>query len=156
MLAALASLAALPSRQADDAELDRRMYHVALEGVTRYALNEAVKAILRGALGHTFFPSPVELRQQCDAAQRPVNEQLRRERVSSDQARESAAWRRLRAQRTPAEIERVKAAYARACELHAAACGQLQPDPRPILDPKLLAQIPDAPSTFVQPKISVE
>jgi hypothetical protein len=62
VLQALASLAGLPSRQADDAELDRKMYHVALEGVSRYALNEAVKAIIRGALGHTFFPSPVEMR----------------------------------------------------------------------------------------------
>jgi len=48
--------------------LSEASYFVALEGVTRYGLGEAVKNILRGALNHAFFPSPPELRIQCDKA----------------------------------------------------------------------------------------
>jgi hypothetical protein len=66
ILQALALLAALPSRQADDAALDKETFFIALEGVTRHGLIEATKAILRGELGHAFFPSPPELRMQCD------------------------------------------------------------------------------------------
>lgn len=65
---ALASLSTLPSRAVGLADVDRGAYYLALEGVTRYGLTRAVKAILQNALGHAFFPSPPELRGQCDKA----------------------------------------------------------------------------------------
>jgi hypothetical protein len=49
-------------------------YFLALEGVTKYGLSTAVKAILQNALGHAFFPSPPELRGQCDKAMQPHKE----------------------------------------------------------------------------------
>ena len=66
-ISALAALGSLPSRQTSGA-LDKAAYYLALDGVTRFGLSEAVKAILRGRLGHAFFPSPPELRMQCDKA----------------------------------------------------------------------------------------
>lgn len=66
--AALASLASLPSRATNSESLDSAAYYIALEGVTRYGLSEAVRAIFKNALGHAFFPSPPELRGQCDKA----------------------------------------------------------------------------------------
>lgn len=67
-LRALILLGALPAREADSSGVDKAAYYLALEGVTQHGLFEAVKAILRGALGHAFFPNPVEIRQQCDKA----------------------------------------------------------------------------------------
>jgi hypothetical protein len=54
-------------------------YFLALEGVTKYGLSTAVKAILQNALGHAFFPSPPELRGQCDNAMQPHKEARERE-----------------------------------------------------------------------------
>lgn len=143
VLQALTSLAGLPSRQADDAEMDRRMYFVALEGVTRYALGEAVKAIIRGGLGHTFFPSPVELRQQCDKAIAPHLEAERRIRQREQQARENASIAAAYAARTPESIARAKAIYDRFCADYAASKPGHQPF-ETTLDPDLVARIPNA------------
>lgn len=66
--AALVSLSTLPSRATSSEGIDRAAYYIALDGVTRHGLSEAVKFILKGALGHAFFPSPPELRMQCDRA----------------------------------------------------------------------------------------
>lgn len=112
---ALASLAGLPSRQADEDGIDRKMYFVALNGVSRYALNEAVKGIIRGALGHTFFPSPVEFRQQCEKAMEPHIRQAERIRVREQQERESAEFNRVLAGRTPEAIARQQEAYRKFC-----------------------------------------
>ena len=112
---ALASLAGLPSRQADEDGIDRKMYFVALDGVSRYALNEAVKAIIRGALGHTFYPTPVEFRQQCEKAMEPHIRQAERVRIQEAQERERAEFARTRQGQTPASRERVAAAYAKFC-----------------------------------------
>ena len=88
ILQALVMLGSLPTRQSDSADLDRAAYHIALDGVTRYGLSEAVKFILRGSLKHTFFPSPVELRQQCDKAmewpEREAERIRRREAIERD------------------------------------------------------------------------
>lgn len=85
---ALATLATLPSRATSSVELDRAAYYVALDGVTRHGLAEAVKAILKGALGHAFFPSPPELRMQCDKAmdwhERMAARIRRRERTNEE------------------------------------------------------------------------
>ena len=117
-LQALASLATLPAQRSYSAEQDeindRAMLH-ALEGVPRYALMEAVHAVLKGALGHTFFPSPVELRQQCDKAMEPHIRQAERIRVQEIQERERAEYARSRQGQTPAARTRVAAAYAKFC-----------------------------------------
>lgn len=131
--------------------MDRRMYFVALEGVTRYALGEAVKAIIRGALGHTFFPSPVELRQQCDKAMEPHVRQAQRVRMSEQQARENAEFDRVRAQRTPEAIARQQEAYRRFCQGYEA---EKSPAYIPLLDPDLVAKIPDAPTPFKQARVA--
>lgn len=141
---ALASLAGLPSRQADDASLDQQMYFVAMEGVTRYALSEAVKAVMRNKLGHTFFPSPVELRRLCDEAQRPHDDMARRARLSEEQRREREAWRAADAAKTPEARAKVSDVYRRFCERY---------EPAPVeatitLDPELVAKVPDAPKTL--------
>lgn len=117
------------------------MYLVALEGVTRYALSEAVKAIMRGALGHAFFPSPPELRRLCNEAQRPHNDEARRIRLTEDERRDRREFEaaRNRAQ-SPAAKARVAAAYARFCEGYERA-----PSFVPTLDPELVAKLPDAP-----------
>lgn len=154
VLQALASLAGLPSRQQADLELARDMYFVALEGVTRYALGEAVKAIIRGALGHTFFPSPVELRQQCDKAIAPHLEAERRIRQREQQARENASIAAAYAARTPESIARAKAIYDRFCEQYEAS----KPGHKPFettLDPDLVAKIPDADTgTFSKARVA--
>lgn len=62
-------LGSLPAREADSSQsIEQAAYFLALEGVTKHGLYEASKAILRGALGHVYFPNPVELRMQCDKA----------------------------------------------------------------------------------------
>lgn len=68
MIQALVTLSALPSRATSSATIDKVAFLTALDGVTRYGLGEAVKAILKGALAHAFLPSPPELRMQCDKA----------------------------------------------------------------------------------------
>jgi hypothetical protein len=152
-LQALASLAGLPSRQADDAELDRKMYHVALEGVSRYALNEAVKAIIRGALGHTFFPSPVEMRLQCEKAIEPHIRQAERIRIRERQETENAQFERVLASRSPEAVARQQAIYRQFCEEHAAAKPKSELD-AVVLDPELVAQVPDAKDAFKRAKVA--
>lgn len=134
--------------------MDRRMYFVALEGVSRYALGEAVKAIIRGALGHTFFPSPVELRQQCDKAQRPHDDYQRRVRLTEEQLRERAETDAFQARKTPAARARVSAAYERFCEAHAAMKPSVSCPSEPILDPELVARVADAPTTFSKARVA--
>lgn len=85
---------------------------VALEGVTRYGLREAVRSILKGGLNHAFFPSPPELRIQCDKAmewpERQRERQIRAERMEQER-REYAVDRK----RSPEEIARVSALMAK-------------------------------------------
>lgn len=126
------------------------MYFVALEGVTRHALSEAVKAVMRNKLGHTFFPSPVELRRLCDEAQAPHNRMAERIRQREQQSRENAEFNRVMAQRTPAAKERAKAVYDAYCRDYEAGKVKQQSEERigPPLDPELLAKVPDARSSF--------
>lgn len=145
VLQALASLAGLPSRQADDAALDQQMYFVALEGVTRYALSEAIKAVMRNKLGHTFFPSPVELRRLCDEAQRPIAEHLRVERQRDEQRRFRAEMDAYEAARTPEARARVAAIYRRFCESYD---DKARAESYTTLDPELVAMLPDAPKSL--------
>jgi hypothetical protein len=128
--------------------VERAMYFVALDGVTRYALNEAVKAIIRGALGHTFFPSPVELRKQCDAAMAPHIRQAERVRRHEALANENAEFERVIASRTPESITRVEAVYDQFCKQYRSPAAETAP----MLDPELVAQVPDAATFFKKAK----
>lgn len=102
------SLSGLPARQADNKQIDKAMYYLALEGVTRYGLAEAVKAVAQNKLGHPFFPEPPELRGLCDKAmewpERQRERQIRAERMEQER-REYSVDRK----RSPEEIARVKA-----------------------------------------------
>lgn len=109
-MAALAYLAGLPSRQSASEGIDRAVYYTALEGVTRHGLREAVKFIVKGALGHAFFPSPPELRMQCDKAMEwHVQEQVRVRRRQQIEAERPTA----RPEPTADEKRRVQEAYRR-------------------------------------------
>lgn len=143
MVQALALLAGMPSRPTDEPELEREAYFIALEGATRWSLTEAVKAALRGKLGHAFLPSPPELRRLCNEAMQPHEEQreriLRRER----QEREAAQF----PDRVPPSEEakaRVSRAYAEYCARHEAD-KRTEPVQMRQYDPELLATIPDNP-----------
>lgn len=76
----LTFLSCLPAREAVAVAAAKAAYFVALEGVSRFALEAASKAIIRGVLGHGFFPSPPELRLQCDEVMRPIREAELRDR----------------------------------------------------------------------------
>lgn len=115
-LKALAAFATLPTQQSfspEQDEINDRARMQALEGVTRYALGEAVKAILKGSLGHTFFPSPVELRLACDQAQRPVDDLARRVYLTKEQQHERREYERFQASKTPEAKARVAALVAK-------------------------------------------
>jgi hypothetical protein len=148
-LQALASLAGLPSRQADDAELDQQMYFVALAGVTRYALSEAVTAVIRGALGHTFFPTAIELRQQCDVAMEPHYREQRRIAIREEQQNFNSEFDRINARRTPEARARVAAAYSDFCRSY-----EKQAEEETFkLDPELVALVQDNPKALNRQRI---
>lgn len=87
------------------------MYYLALDGVTRYGLAEAVKAVAQNKLGHPFFPEPPELRGLCDKAmewpERQRERQMREERIARERRENSVT-----VQRTPEATARVKALHA--------------------------------------------
>lgn len=66
VLAALVRMGTLPTRSSDDATAELGIYVEALGGVKADHLAGAVRAIIRGSLGHGFLPSPPELRIECD------------------------------------------------------------------------------------------
>ena len=108
-LKALALLGALPARQALSPDVEDASFLIALDGVTKHGLEEAVKFILRGSLKHAFFPNPAELRQECDKAmewpEREAERIRRREAIERD--------RELERQRAAAEQELLAASRAR-------------------------------------------
>lgn len=112
-----------------------------MEGVTRYGLAEAVKAILKGSLGHTFFPSPVELRRECDSAMQWHERE--RQRIVRDQQRrqENAEIERSHRNITPEARERVSKVYGEFCKVFE----KPKPENSATLDPELLKQVPDNP-----------
>jgi hypothetical protein len=65
-LAALTALSVLAKRQPVEMALLRDGYLLALEGVTRRSLAEAVREIMQNSLGHAFMPTPPELRGECN------------------------------------------------------------------------------------------
>lgn len=71
---ALLLLNSLPSRIVEGAELNKAAYFIALAGVELFGLQRAVENILKGKLGHGFFPSPAELRLQCEGVMQPIRD----------------------------------------------------------------------------------
>ena len=109
---ALWSISGLPSRRAENEQVDKALYHLALDGVTRYGLAEAVKAVAQNKLGHPFFPEPQELRGLCDKAmewpERQRERQIRQDRYLQERRENNAV-----VQRSPEAIARQQAAYRR-------------------------------------------
>lgn len=133
--------------------MDRRTYFVALEGVSRYALSEAVKAVHQNKLRHPFFPRPSELRMLCDNAIKPIIEAERHRRQREQQQRENAEIEATRARKTPEALARARALYERYCADHEASKpGAVEFVPT--LDPELVAKIKDAPSTFSKARVA--
>jgi len=100
----------LPARESVNQQIDKASYYIALEGVTRYGLAEAVRSILKGGLSHAFFPSPPELRIQCDKAMEWHERQREREFREQRYLRERQENNRITT-RTPEAIARQQAAY---------------------------------------------
>jgi hypothetical protein len=142
---ALVLLSGMPAQATDEAGIDKAAYYLALENVTRFGLAEAVKAILQGQLGHAFFPSPPELRIQCDRAMehhKQMRERIaRQERIASERLPDIPP-------RTADEIARHKERMARFYEASGYEDGQKIAQERVTLDPALVAQIADAPTTW--------
>lgn len=123
-------LNSLPRKASGDSDGAQRLeaYHIALTGVTRYALNLATQAILRGEHGHGFYPSPAEYRLQCDGAIEPVYRQERAYREWKERQAFNDAERKVMAQKTPEARERVKSSYEAFCARYE---DQREPKPEP-------------------------
>jgi hypothetical protein len=142
-LKALALLGGLPSRQTSSAEIDEATYYLALDGVTRHGLFEAVKAVHRNALGHPFFPAPSELRGLCDKAMKAHEDMRerahRQERIRSERPPDRPPLTEAEKQRQHERMAKFHASYSKhdeAAELAAI---------RAKYDPELMAKVPDAP-----------
>lgn len=147
-LRALAMLSRLPSRETSSVEFDQMLYFIALKGTTQHGLFEAVTFILRGALGHAFFPSPPELRMQCDKAMEwhirkrdrvAYREQMERERRQHAPRREP----------TPESKARVATLYADFCKGYE----QASVKDTMKLDPALVALVPDNPKSLAKTRM---
>ena len=128
--------------------MDEATFFVALDGTYRHGLVEAVKFILRGALGHAFFPSPPELRMQHDKCMAHHGDM----RALIQRREQIAAERPAPVERTPAQVARVKAIYADFCKGYEKAT--VEDTFR--LDPALVAQIPDNPKALIYQRKGAE
>ncbi len=144
---ALSLLRSLPRRATDTGQgkLNLEAYFIALEGVTRWGLSEAIKAILKGALGHGFMPSPPELRRQYEVAMKPVYDQWQRANREAREMAERQAERKTEIVRTPEARAKIAATYAAFCASHPSKQSVSEPDAFRIeADDPRLASIPDA------------
>lgn len=91
-------LTSLPSRASGDSTVNVASYYLALEGVSRFAIQTATRQIMQGALGHGFLPSAPEIRMQCDEVMRPIREMEARDRREAAILREQREDQRQRAQ----------------------------------------------------------
>jgi hypothetical protein len=142
------TLSGLPSRATTAGELDNAAFMMALDGVTRHGLSEAVKFILRGALGHAFLPSPPELRLQCDKSME--FHEMERKRIARREQMERERREHIpTGEPTPEARARVAATYAKFCAGYdkAAAEDTLK------LDPELVAQVPNNPKSPVHQRM---
>ena len=139
---ALSLLRSLPRRAADtdQGKLNLEAYFIALEGVTRWGLAEAIKAILKGALGHGFMPSPPELRRQYETAMGPVYRQMQAAKAHADREPSRPA-----VDHSPEARAKIAATYAAFCASHPSKQAVSEPDAFRIeADDPRLASIPDA------------
>jgi hypothetical protein len=102
-------MARLPSKLSVDPLEDLKNYMAAVDGVSVFALETATTKILQGALSHDFFPSPVDLRRQCDKVEQPIVESRNRRMESERLAAEAIAEKqRFAMVNTPESRFRVK------------------------------------------------
>lgn len=139
----------LPARRSDDLDFDEAIYIVALDGVTLWSLMEAVKSIIRGGLGHSFFPAPPEFRMHCNALMQPVYDRFERLERERRDREENASVENL-PPRTEAERQRARELMARfneSCADVTERAGKSEADElaeiRNKYDPELLAAVPD-------------
>lgn len=148
---ALVMLSGLPSRATTAGELDNAAYMIALDGVPRYGLQNAVKNILRGSLAHAFMPSPPELRMECDRAMQWYEREV--EKIRRDE-RENAAWRHTHGdvvKQTPEMRARVAELYAEFRK------GYEKPEEyERKLDPELVALVPDNPKALARQRMGAK
>jgi hypothetical protein len=109
---------------------------IALEGTYRRGLSEAVRAILKGSLKHTFFPAPPELRMEHDRQMEPYQDDWQ---TANRKRRESEEFRRddsygFAPRQTEGSCARVKAIYDDFCAGYAEQKGEepRQTDPRAV------------------------
>lgn len=142
------TLSGLPSRETTAGELDNAAFMMALEGVTRHGLSEAVKFILRGSLGHAFLPSPPELRIECDKAMEwHVRE---RERIARREQQERGRREHApKGEPSPEAKARVAALYADFCKSYE----KLAAEDTLKLDPALVALVPDNPKAIARQRM---
>jgi len=112
---ALVRLGSLPTRASDDALGDFEVYVTALQGARFDHLELAITAIMRGALGHGFLPSPPELRIECDKIAKA--EQAQRAKLIEQRRRfeEMAGYQRALPEPTPEARARVQAMVDQFC-----------------------------------------
>lgn len=130
----------LPSPPTSSAEFDQQVYFLALHGTTQHGLFEAVTAILRNALGHAFFPSPPELRGQCDKAME-YHEQMR-ERI----ARQEQIKRDREPEPPPLTADQ-RARHEELMRSFHAGYEKVAAEDTLVLDPALVALVPDNPKS---------
>lgn len=153
----LRSLKSLPARPSLDLEFDEAVYIVALEGVTKWGLREAVRSILQGGLDHSFYPAAPEFRMHCNAIMRPVIEKIEKERREHLLREQEAEFKTLEP-KSPEAKARASAAYSaflagiETDKRDGKTEAQELEEIRAKYDPELLAAIPDQPenSTFKQ------
>lgn len=80
MLRCLTLLSGLATKVSDSDEVNIAAYYIALDGVSRFALETATRQIIQGALGSDFMPGPPVLRMQCEKVMRPIREAASREK----------------------------------------------------------------------------
>jgi hypothetical protein len=145
---ALVTLSGLPSRATTAGAMDNAAFMIALDGVTRYGLDAAVKSILRGSLGHPFLPSPPELRLECDKVMRYHQMEADRIRRQEREAENHFDWK------PPTEAEKAKArkVYAQFCKGYEKAATE----ETLMLDPALVALVPDNPKSMARQRMGAE
>ena len=146
---ALVLLNSLPSRIVESAELNKAAYFIALAGVELYGLNRAVENILKGKLGHGFFPSPAELRLQCEGVMQPVRDSVHK--ANRERAEREAAADFAPIDHSPEAKARVSAAYQRFLDSYRPD-GKSEIDElaeiRAKYDSVMLDAVPNAPPSF--------
>lgn len=144
IISGLSLLKSLPSRSSDTVQFDKQVYLMALDGVTKYGFATAIKAVLQGKLGHTFFPSAPELRMKCDEAMKPIIDSVAKAMRERKEREEAAAFKPVH--HTDAEKARVSQIYLQFCEGYKCEAEPVSlADIAAKYDRALLDQVPDAP-----------